>query len=198
MTYDASSSGARPTEPAAPASVGASARVEHLSMRFRRPRRRHDLSFNAARGDITALIGPNGAGRPPVSTDHRLLQADRGAHCAAIRRRERLERAFRPDRTRQRAAPRGPAARSFLLERMPDYLVTPKGARRPHLPEHPPVPRHDGLGEFARCPAQRADACLGLYRARCARLSLLRGAERAAIEKARYWLDRTGLGRAGR
>src|SRR3982074_1680550 len=66
MTYDASSSGARPTEPAAPASVAPVLRVEHLSMRFGGLVAVNDLSFNAARGDITALIGPNGAGKTTV------------------------------------------------------------------------------------------------------------------------------------
>src|SRR3982074_2735279 len=66
MTYDASSSGARPTEPAAPASVAPVLRVEHLSMRFGGLVAVDDLSFNARRGDITALIGPNGAGKTTV------------------------------------------------------------------------------------------------------------------------------------
>ena len=40
--------------------------VEHLTMRFGGLVAVGDLSFNAGRGDITAIIGPNGAGKTTV------------------------------------------------------------------------------------------------------------------------------------
>ena len=40
--------------------------VEHLTMRFGGLTAVGDLSFEARRGDITALIGPNGAGKTTV------------------------------------------------------------------------------------------------------------------------------------
>ena len=41
-------------------------RVEHLSMRFGGLTAIGDLSFTAARSEITAIIGPNGAGKTTV------------------------------------------------------------------------------------------------------------------------------------
>jgi len=41
-------------------------KVEHLSMRFGGLMAINDFSFEAKRGDITALIGPNGAGKTTV------------------------------------------------------------------------------------------------------------------------------------
>ena len=41
-------------------------KVEHLTMRFGGLTAVDDVSFEAGRGDITALIGPNGAGKTTV------------------------------------------------------------------------------------------------------------------------------------
>ncbi len=41
-------------------------RVEHVTMRFGGLVAVNDLSFEARKGDITALIGPNGAGKTTV------------------------------------------------------------------------------------------------------------------------------------
>ena len=83
-----------------------------------------DLSFAAARGDITALIGPNGAGKTTVfncitgfykPTEGRI--ALRIGDPAIWDELETLtDRGTRSLRRRDGAL--------FLLERMPDYLVT--------------------------------------------------------------------------
>src|SRR6516165_8088710 len=149
---------------------GAILQIEHLSMRFGGLLAVNDLSLTTRRGDITALIGPNGAGKTTVfncatgfykPTEGRIaLQfGDTGVW-------EELDALT--ERGTRRAA-RGDGV-LFLLERMPDYLVT----RRAHVPEHPPVSGDDGVGKFAGRPAQPADAGLGIYRAGRAGAALLR------------------------
>ena len=101
-------------------------RVEHLSMRFGGLVAINNFSFTAGRGDITALIGPNGAGKTTVfncitgfykpSEGRIALQfGDPGVW-------EELE-ALTERGTRSAARGDGML---FLLERMPDYLVTQK------------------------------------------------------------------------
>jgi branched-chain amino acid transport system ATP-binding protein len=168
-------------------------RVEHLSMRFGGLVAINDLSFAARRGDITALIGPNGAGKTTVfncitgfykPTEGRIaLQfGDPGVweELAALTERG------------TRSVARGDGM-LFLLERMPDHLVTRKARvartfqnirlfQGMTLLENLLVAQHNPLMWASGFTAAGA---LGLP-------SYAR-AERAAIDKARYWLDRTGL-----
>ena len=131
-----------------------------------------DLSFEAKRGEITALIGPNGAGKTTVF------------NC--------ITGFYKP--TEGMITLTGSNGEQFLLERMPDYEITGQGQGGAHLPEHPAVLRHDAAGEPAGRPAQQADAGVRLHRARPARL-------RAATARRRrrrsswpsIWLEKADL-----
>ena len=110
-----------------------------------------DLSFEARRGEITALIGPNGAGKTTVfncitgfykPTEGMITLTGRNGNAVPAR------------------APAG----------LPDPGQGEGGA---HLPEHPAVLRHDAAREPAGGAAQQADAGVGLHRARPARLRRL-------------------------
>jgi branched-chain amino acid transport system ATP-binding protein len=163
--------------------------VEHLSMRFGGLVAINDLSFTARRGEITALIGPNGAGKTTVfncitgfykpSGGRIALQFGDGAvwdELGALTERG------------TRSISRGDGA-LFLLERMPDYLVTQKARvartfqnirlfQGMTVLENLLVAQHNPLMWASGYTVLGA---LGLR-------SYAR-AERAAIDKARYWLD---------
>ena len=76
--------------------------VEHLSMKFGGLIAINDLSFEARRGEITALIGPNGAGKTTVF------------NC--------ITGFYKP--TEGMITLSGKGGQSFLLERMPDFRIT--------------------------------------------------------------------------
>src|SRR4029078_4272496 len=76
--------------------------VEHLTMRFGGLLAVNDVSFQAERGDITALIGPNGAGKTTVF------------NCATG--------FYKP--SQGRITMRQAGGGEYLLERMPDYSIS--------------------------------------------------------------------------
>jgi branched-chain amino acid transport system ATP-binding protein len=166
--------------------------VEHLTMRFGGLLAVSDLSFTAGRGEITALIGPNGAGKTTVfncitgfykPTEGRLALV----HGVPFLWKELDALTWRGDRSLRR-----PNGGLFLLERMPDYLV----AQRARIArtfqnirlfagmtvlENLLVAQHNPLM------AASGYTLLGVLGIGYA------SAERAAITKARYWLDFIGL-----
>lgn len=81
-------------------------KVEHLSMKFGGLMAINDLSFEAKRGDITALIGPNGAGKTTVF------------NC--------ITGFYKP--TMGMITLTQKSGRQFLLERLPDFEI-PKHAK---------------------------------------------------------------------
>ena len=144
--------------------------VEHLTMRFGGLIAVNDVSFTAARRHITAIIGPNGAGKTTVF------------NC--------ITGFYSP--TTGRLALHSDSG-DFLLERMEGYLIAQKArvARtfqnirlfpRMSVLENLLVAQHNALMRASGL------SVLGLLGA-----ASFRRAERAAIDHARYWLDRAGL-----
>nr|WP_316655503.1 ABC transporter ATP-binding protein [uncultured Gellertiella sp.] len=79
-------------------------KVEHLSMKFGGLMAINDFSFEAKRGEITALIGPNGAGKTTVF------------NC--------ITGFYKP--TMGMITLRQKSGKEFLLERLPDFEITRK------------------------------------------------------------------------
>ncbi len=168
-------------------------RVEHLSMRFGGLVAINDFSFTARRGDITALIGPNGAGKTTVfncitgfykPTEGRIaLQfGDPGVweELGALTERG------------TRSITRGSGG-LFLLERMPDYLVTRK-ARVARTFQN--IRLFQGMTVLENLLVAQHNALMwasGFTVLGALGVRSYDHAERAAIEKARYWLERTAL-----
>jgi len=168
-------------------------RVEHLTMRFGGLIAIHDLSFSARHGDITALIGPNGAGKTTVfncitgfykPTEGRI--ALHHGNPGVWRELDTLTASA----LRSRSVADGAL---FLLERMPDYLVTHHARvartfqnirlfKGMTVLENLLVSQHNALMHAS------GFTVLGLLG-----LGVYRNAERRATEKAVWWLDKIKL-----
>jgi branched-chain amino acid transport system ATP-binding protein len=168
-------------------------RVEHLTMRFGGLVAVNDLSFTAYTGRITALIGPNGAGKTTVfncitgfykPTQGRIAlqfgNEDIWSELESI-----TEKGLR---SRERAD-----GSLFLLERMPDFLVTQKArvARTfQNIRLFPGMTVLENLLVAQHKPLMRASGWTVLG---AIGLPSYARAERTAIDKAKAWLDRIDL-----
>jgi len=145
--------------------------VEHLSMRFGGLVAIDDLSFSAQRGHITALIGPNGAGKTTV------FNCITGFYHPSVG----MIRLAHADGT------------TYLLERLLDFRIA-KLARVARTFQNirlfPGMTVLENLLIAQHNPLMKASGftVLGLLG-----LAVYRHAEAAAIDKAKYWLDRVGL-----
>jgi branched-chain amino acid transport system ATP-binding protein len=145
--------------------------VRHLTMRFGGLVAVDDLSFSARRGEITAIIGPNGAGKTTV------FNCITGFYQPS----EGMIRVIHPD------------GAEFLLERMFDYRIA-QAARVARTFQNirlfPAMTVLENLlvAQHNTLMVSSGYTLFGLFG-----LPVYRRAERAAIDKARHWLDRIGL-----
>jgi branched-chain amino acid transport system ATP-binding protein len=144
--------------------------VEHLTMRFGGLIAIDDLSFIAYRDEIAAIIGPNGAGKTTVFNCLTGFYKPSAGHLAMnvngeIQLLERIE-GFRIAR-RARVARTFQNIRLFAGMTVLENLI---------VAQHNPLMAASGFS---------IAGLLGLPR--------YRAAERAALERARYWLDKLGL-----
>jgi branched-chain amino acid transport system ATP-binding protein len=144
--------------------------VEHLTIRFGGLVAVDDLSLEARRGDITAIIGPNGAGKTTV------FNCITGFYKPNVGR-----LALRRDE------------REFLLERMDGHRIAREaGVVRTfqNIRLFPGMSVIENLMVAQHVRLMRAS----LYSvAGFLRLRSYMDAEAQAVERARYWLDKTGL-----
>src|SRR5262249_17201078 len=113
------------TRPVAPApNIAPVLRVEHLSMRFGGLIAINDLSFTPSRGDSTALIVPHGAGQTTLCNRSRgCYKPGEGRIALQFGDPGVWEELSALTERGTRSVSRGDGL-LFLLERMPDYLVT--------------------------------------------------------------------------
>nr|WP_180941532.1 ABC transporter ATP-binding protein [Sinorhizobium mexicanum] len=146
-------------------------KVEHLSMRFGGLMAINDFSFEAYRGDITALIGPNGAGKTTVF------------NC--------ITGFYKP--TMGMITMRQKAGQEYLLERLPDFEIT-KHAKVARTFQN--IRMFSGLtvlenllvAQHNKLMLASGYTILGLLG-----FPAYRQASREAIDIARHWLERASL-----
>jgi branched-chain amino acid transport system ATP-binding protein len=153
----------------------------------------NELSFVAARGEITALIGPNGAGKTTVFNCITGFYKPTEGRLALQFGDPALWRELEPLTNRGLRGHERPEGSLYLLERMPDFLVTQKArvARTfqnirlfPGMTvlENLLVAQHNTLMHASGW------SILGMLG-----LPVYARAERAAVDKARMWLEQIGL-----
>src|SRR5215475_10525994 len=168
--------------------------VEHLTMRFGGLIAIDDLSFSAARGEITAIIGPNGAGKTTVFNCITGFYKPSGGRLLF----NASDATPSPDRidllttsgARHAATPGGEL---FLLERMPDYEIAARAKvartfQNIRLFAGMTVLENLIVAQHNRLMQASGWTVLGLLGA-----PQYAAAERQALDKAKYWLDKVGL-----
>jgi len=168
-------------------------RVEHLTMRFGGLVAVDNLSFEAQEGEITALIGPNGAGKTTVfncitgfykPSEGRL--GLRHGDASVWSELDTLTDSGKRGLTR-------PNGKLFQLERLPDYLVTQKARVARTFQNIRLFPGMTVLENLLVAQHNRLMLASGYTLLGILSFPSYATAERAAIDRARLWLDRVGL-----
>jgi branched-chain amino acid transport system ATP-binding protein len=168
-------------------------RVERLTMRFGGLVAVQDLSFDATRGAITALIGPNGAGKTTVFNCINGFYKPSEGRIALKHGDPRLWAELDALTARGQRSCHRPEGALFLLERMPDFLVTQKARvtrtfqnirlfQGMSVLENLLVAQHNPLMMASGFTALGIFGSPGYTRA-----------QRDAIERAVYWLEKINL-----
>jgi branched-chain amino acid transport system ATP-binding protein len=167
--------------------------VEHLTMRFGGLVAVDDLSFTARKGDITALIGPNGAGKTTVfnciTGFYKPSEGRLGLRHGDATVWGELEALT--DSGRQGIS-RGDGA-LYLLERLPDFLVTQQARVARTFQNIRLFPGMTVLENLLVAQHNRLMLASGYTLLGILGFPSYAAAERTAIDKARLWLERVGL-----
>jgi len=167
--------------------------VEHLTMRFGGLVAINDLTFTVGEGDITALIGPNGAGKTTVFNCITGFYKPTEGRIALRHGDQSIWRDL-PDATAASGQTWTRGGNSlWLLERMPDFRVSAeaKVARTfQNIRLFSGMTVLENLLVAQHNPLMLASgfSILGIFG-----LPVYRHAEKEAIARAEYWLDKIGL-----
>jgi branched-chain amino acid transport system ATP-binding protein len=145
--------------------------VEHLTMRFGGLVAVDDVSFAARAGQITAVIGPNGAGKTTVF------------NC--------LTGFYKPPVGRLRLT--HPDGAQYQLERLDDFRIASRAKVARTFQNIRLFGGMSVLENLIVAQHNRLMRASGFTLAGLFGLPVYARAEKAAVERARYWLDKVGL-----
>jgi branched-chain amino acid transport system ATP-binding protein len=168
-------------------------KVEHLTMRFGGLVAVDDLSFEAQEGDITALIGPNGAGKTTVfnciTGFYKPSEGRLGLRHGDASIWSELDTLTESGQRKLRRA----NGALYQLERLPDYLVTQQARVARTFQNIRLFAGMTALENLLVAQHNKLMLASGYTLLGVLGFPTYGAAERAAIDRARLWLDRVGL-----
>jgi branched-chain amino acid transport system ATP-binding protein len=166
-------------------------RVEHLTMRFGGLVAINDLTFEAGRGDITALIGPNGAGKTTVFNCITGFYKPSGGRLALVHRSDDPAGEINAVTRSHSGFAAGRSA--FLLERLPGHRIAWKAKVARTFQN---IRLFSGMTVIENLLVAQHNPLMiasGFTFLGVLGIGGYGKAERAAIERATYWLEKIGL-----